>query len=93
MPFKPGQQRPANAGRKAGTPNKITRAVREQWLEAFERLGGVDYLVRQGEENPKVFLTGLMRDIPNAIAAKVEHEVRLRIVDRSDTRKDDDGSV
>ena len=25
-------------------------------LAALERLGGVDYLVRQGEENPKAFL-------------------------------------
>lgn len=29
MPFPKGQPRPANAGRRKGTPNKATRAVRE----------------------------------------------------------------
>jgi hypothetical protein len=88
MPFKPGQPRPANAGRKPGVPNKVTRAMREDWLEAYERRGGVEFLMTLDNET---FAKGLLRMVPNEVAAKLESEVKLRIIDRSDTRKEDDG--
>lgn len=77
MTFKRGDPRPANAGRKPGTPNKTTRVMREIWLEAFERAGGVDYLVQQATENPSSFMAGLLRQIPNEVAAKAEGAIEV----------------
>jgi len=39
-----------NAGRKAGIPNKVTRAMREDWLEAYEKRGGVQLLMGLDDE-------------------------------------------
>ena len=49
---KPGERR---GGRKPGTPNKITKGVREALTVAFDRVGGVAALVRWGKENPTEF--------------------------------------
>lgn len=74
MPFKPGQPRPENAGRKAGTPNKVTRAMREDWLEAYEARGGVEFLKKLDDET---FAKGLLRMVPNEVAAKAEGAIEV----------------
>lgn len=81
MPRPVKGERTPGSGRAPGTPNKTTRIMRELWLEAFERAGGVDYLVQQATENPSSFMQGLLRQIPNEVAAKAEGvlEVRHRI--------------
>lgn len=77
MPFKPGQPRPENAGRRAGTPNRSTREVREALVEAFERKGGVEYLAGLDDD---IFARLLVRLIPNEVSAKLgEVEVVHRI--------------
>lgn len=84
-------ERVPGSGRKKGTPNSVTRAMREDWLAAYERRGGVEFLMSL---DPDTFAKGLLRMVPNEIAAKVEEEVRLRVIDLSDERKDpDDGSA
>lgn len=60
-------------GRKKGTPNKVTATVRDALMVAFEKAGGVDYLVRMADEEPKAFMTLLARTVPNEISAKVTH--------------------
>lgn len=86
--FRPGQPRPEGAGRKPGQPNKLTRAMRDDWLAAYERRGGVEFLMTLDDET---FAKGLLRMVPNEVAAKIESEIKLRVIDRSDTRKEDDG--
>lgn len=83
-----GKGQPKTGGRQPGTPNKITRVMRDDWLEAYERRGGVEFLLGL---DPEVFAKGLLRMVPNEVAAKLETEIKLRVIDRSDTRKDDDG--
>jgi hypothetical protein len=68
MTFKPGQPRPERAGRKAGTPNRSTQAVREALVEAFERRGGVEYLTTLDDD---IFARLLVRLIPNEVSAKL----------------------
>lgn len=77
-------ERVPGSGRKPGTPNKITRVMREDWLEAYEKRGGIEYLLRLDDET---FAKGLLRMIPNEVAAKLEAEVRLRVIDHSDRKK------
>lgn len=69
------------AGRKKGSPNKTTTEVKETILEAFERLGGVEYLVEVGRDNPQTFVSLLARVLPKEVVAEVTtktHEEMLR---------------
>lgn len=52
------RNRPPNAGngRPKGAKNKLNREIRDMILTALETAGGVDYLVQQTKENPRVFL-------------------------------------
>lgn len=67
-------------GRVAGTPNKLTGAVRELILAALEGVGGQAYLERQAEQNPAAFLTLLGKVLPlqvNGPAADGGHRVTI----------------
>ena len=46
--FKKGEPRPANAGRKKGTPNKFT-TVKQMYLDYLEEQGGVKFLRSVGK--------------------------------------------
>ena len=71
--------KPPGSGRAPGTPNKLTASMREMHLEAFERLGGVDWLVAKAEEDPATFLRGIQRLIPSEVAAKIESSHVIRV--------------
>lgn len=83
-----GRPRPAGSGRAKGTPNKTTRAMKELWLEAFEKAGGVNYLVGQAVNNPSTFMQGLLRQIPNEVAQKIEETRTVNFIDLSGERED-----
>lgn len=54
-------------GRKAGTPNKVTKALKDMVLGALDRVGGEEYLIEQARENPTAFLTILGKCMPKEI--------------------------
>lgn len=58
--------RPPNAGkgRKAGTPNKVTGALKDLILQALSNAGGVAYLQAQAEKNPTAFMALVGRVLP-----------------------------
>ena len=58
-------------GRQKGTPNKTTVAVKEVMIEAFDRLGGADYLVELGRKEPRTFGALLAKLIPAEVHAQV----------------------
>lgn len=69
-------------GRKAGTPNKTTGALKEMILQALANKGGVEYLMQQADANPNAFLALVGRVLPlqvkdggddPQVPAKVEH--------------------
>jgi len=71
-PFKKG-----NPGRPKGSKNKVTRAMAEDMLHAYQNLGGVDYLVHLGEKKPALFVAMLKRLVPNEAKAEVRAAVDL----------------
>lgn len=93
MKFTKGTPKPPNSGRRPGVQNRATRAVRDALVEAFDRAGGVDFLVGLAATDPATFCRLLARLVPNEIAAKVESETRLRIIDLSDTREAEPGDI
>lgn len=67
-------------GRPKGVPNKNTTALKEMILQALDGKGGVDYLVRQADENPTAFLSLVGKVLPMTVAGagdKGEHIVEV----------------
>ena len=65
-PFEKGNR---NGGRPKGSPNKISRDLKEAYLMAANLAGGkeglIGYLKKQAElENPSAFMTGLSKLLP-----------------------------
>ena len=71
---KPGERR---GGRQKGTPNKITRTLKESILGALEAEGGVNYLRSVAKENPTVFCALLAKVLPLTIADEKATEVPM----------------
>ena len=57
-------------GRPKGVLNKTTASVKKAIEEAFDRAGGVEYLVKVAHKDPRAFLSLLARLIPQDL--KVE---------------------
>jgi hypothetical protein len=51
-------------GRQAGTPNKVTGAIKDMILQALANKGGVTYLEAQADANPNAFLSLVGRVLP-----------------------------
>ena len=68
---------PKSGGRKAGTPNKNSAAVKDMILTALSNKGGVKYLERQAEENPTAFMTLVGKVVPLQVAGDEENPVRF----------------
>ena len=67
MPFVKGQSRPAGAGRKSGSQNKATTAVKAALLRALESEsedGGEAFFASLRESDPKTFAALVGKLIP-----------------------------
>lgn len=79
---KPGERR---GGRKKGTPNKMTAALKDMILTALDNAGGVDYLVAQSRDNPTAFLSLVGKVLPMTVAGSGDNgehltEITFRVV-------------
>jgi len=89
--FKPGTPRPANSGRRPGSPNRVTRAFKEILAATLvdDPETTTDRLLALRDSGEAVdrstYWRMAARFIPNELAAKVENNVSLRVVDRSDS--------
>jgi len=71
---------PKKGGRKKGTPNKQTADMRAAMVEAFDKAGGVEWLVKLSQDDPRTFAGLVGKIIPNEIKATVEGELVLNVV-------------
>lgn len=69
------------AGRKAGVPNKLNAELKTIIGNAFDTLGGEDYLVGVGKENPVAFLALLGKILPKDINADVNLRTLVKRID------------
>lgn len=51
-------------GRSAGTPNKLTVALKDMILTSLSKAGGVEYLVKQAKESPTAYLSLVGKVLP-----------------------------
>ena len=79
--------RHVGGGSRKGIPNKTTVAVRNAIVDAFERVGGADYLEQVARQEPKVFCVLLAKVLPKTVsdntpgnvAALSDAEIRQRV--------------
>ena len=67
-------------GRPKGSQNKTTKQVKEMILAALDTAGGIDYLVRQSEENPTAFLTLVGKVLPLQVDAEHNGQIVAKVV-------------
>ena len=84
------RKRAKTGGRVKGTPNKLTKTLKESILEAAEKAGGpagtVGYLTTQASANPTAFMGLLGKVLPMQIAGADNEdgtpgEIIVRILD------------
>lgn len=63
--------------RPVGSTNKNTTAIKDMLRSALERKGGVEYFMKQADENPQAFMSLLGKTIP----ADVNNHVLLSFFD------------
>ena len=77
--FKKGKKK--TGGRKKGVQNKNTLTMKETIKTAFEELGGIEYLVDIGKDDPRTFISLLSKLIPAEIAAEIHHTGTLTLTE------------
>jgi hypothetical protein len=87
---KPGERR---GGRQKGTPNKVTRALKDAILLALEEAGGeggsVAYLRSQANLSPGAFLALVGKVLPLTIKGQIEGHLTCNVNYRRERRPDD----
>lgn len=77
MKFKSGQPRPAKAGRKKGSANKVTVEIRDMIRGALDDAGGRKYLKAQSKANPVAFMGLIGKIIPADVNAKLTGSITV----------------
>ena len=57
-------------GRPRGAVSELTKVLRQDTLDAYESLGGKEWLVRQGKTNPSLFMPLLHKFLPAMVETK-----------------------
>lgn len=60
----------AGPGRPKGSQNKVPTELRQMILTALDKAGGIEYLARQADKNPKAFLSLLGRVLPMQVTGE-----------------------
>lgn len=69
----------AGPGRPKGSQNKLTREIKEAIVNAFEKVGSEDYLVRVAQEDPRTFCSLLGRALPLQVTGDAENPVEHKL--------------
>jgi hypothetical protein len=67
-------------GRRPGSPNKVTKALKEMILGALDDAGGQRYLATCAAENPAAFLRLLGQVLPTTIVGDADQPLTIKIV-------------
>ncbi len=85
MPAPKGTRPPsAGKGRPKGAKNKLSGALKDMILGALNDAGGVEYLIRQADENPVAFLALIGKVLPMQIAGDPAEPLRITWVNDGD---------
>jgi hypothetical protein len=74
---------PKTGGRAKGTPNKVTKTIREAIEASFEQVGGADYLARMAILEPASYMTLLGKVLPAHMNIKTSDNTFRLVVERA----------
>lgn len=74
---------PKTGGRKKGTPNAVTKTLREAIEASFDKVGGAEYLARMAEEQPTAYMTLLGKILPAHMNIKTTDNTFRLVVERA----------
>jgi hypothetical protein len=74
---------PKSGGRAKGTPNKVTKTIREAIEASFEQVGGADYLARMAILEPASYMTLLGKVLPAHMNIKTSDNTFRLVVERA----------
>lgn len=78
----PSRPKTKTGGRKAGTPNKLTKQVKQMILDALDNAGGVAYLERTADSHPAAFLSLVGKVLPLQVTGEdggpVQHSIKVK---------------
>jgi hypothetical protein len=75
----------AGKGRRKGSRNKMTRALKNMILQALDDAGGQQYLAEQATKNPAAFMTLLGRVLPLTLAGDTSEPLAVCVTRYSAT--------
>ena len=78
-PKRPGARK-KYGGRVKGTPNKTSSLIKDALAQSFDDVGGVAYLNRMAEDEPKAYLGLIGKLIPAEIKATVNGDLELTVL-------------
>ena len=67
----------AGKGRVKGTPNKVTRELKEMILGALDQAGGIEYLAQRAIDTPGPFLALVGKVLPMTIAGDAKSPLQI----------------
>lgn len=75
--FQKGDKKPEASGRKKGTPNKVTRSVKEVFSEVFNKLQEDPNvsLEAMARKDPKLFYSLATKLIPTELDATIKEKI------------------
>jgi hypothetical protein len=65
-------------GRKPGTPNKVTKGIKDNILDVFDRIGGVQNFAAWAQENQTEFYRHYAKLLPTEINANLTATVIIQ---------------
>lgn len=80
---------PKTGGRVAGTPNKLTRTIKEAIEISFDKVGGPDYLAQMAVEQPAAYMTLLGKVLPTQLEANLAGAIGLLPMSLDDVKLSD----
>jgi hypothetical protein len=66
----------AGKGRVKGSKNKVTVALKDAIMNAFNKVGGQDYLVAVALDDPRTFLALIGRVLPLTVAGDPDNPLK-----------------
>lgn len=70
----------AGKGRPKGATNKLTRTIKEAIEQAFDKVGGADYLATMAVQEPVAFMTLLGKVLPTQLNADINANERRTVI-------------
>lgn len=71
-------------GRKKGSPNKVTKSLKDMILGALDAAGGQQYLMDQAILNPNAFLTLIGKVLPSDMRVQAVDSLEELVIKKRD---------